>query len=131
MKISIVHAHRATREVLARALARKLGADVTTFAHIENVLNSSMDYDVFVVYNNFDHKMDGVKGVAMIRIRKPHAFIIGVSYRPNLDRVFLPAGANALLLRAGNEIEKLIRIIYNHQAQQRSLAAPSASSALD
>ncbi|MBI3913787.1 MAG: response regulator [Chloroflexi bacterium] len=113
VKIGIAHMHEPTREVLVRALTSRLNAAVTGFAYVEDVLNSSMQYDVFVVYNNFGHKMDGVTGVARIRARKPQAFIIGVSPTPYLDRKFLPAGANAFLLRAGNEIEELVRMIKN------------------
>jgi DNA-binding NarL/FixJ family response regulator len=111
MKICIVHARRPAREVLTKALSNKLGADVTSFSCCENILVSSLNYDVFVVYNNFHKKMDGVRGVARIRARKPEAFIVGVSRTPGFDKRFLPAGADAFLLRAGNEIEELVRII--------------------
>lgn len=114
IKIGVAHMHDPTREVLVRALTNRLNAEVTGFAYVEDVLNSSMQYDVLVVYNNFGHKMDGVTGVARIRARKPQAFIIGVSPTPHFDRKFLPAGANAFLLRAGNEIEELVRMIKNH-----------------
>jgi len=114
MRISLVHAHTPTREVLTRALSVKLKLPVTGFSCVENLLQSSMDYDVFVVYSDFGHKISGVRGVASIRQQKRQAFIIGVSYRPNLDKRFLPAGANAFLLRAGNEIEELVRLIRQH-----------------
>lgn len=114
MKISLVHSHPPAREVLTRALSAKLKMAVTGFSCIENLLQSSMDYDTFVIYSDFGHKMSGVRGVAQIRLQKPRAFIIGVSSRPNLDRKFLPAGANAFLLRAGNEIEELVRLIQQH-----------------
>jgi DNA-binding NarL/FixJ family response regulator len=124
MRISIVHSHAPTREILTRALSVKLKMQVTGFSCIENLLQSSMDYDTFVVYSDFGHKMSGVRGVAQIRLQKPRAFIIGVSCRPNLDRKFLPAGADAFLLRAGNEIEELVRIIQQHC---NITAIPSAS----
>ncbi|HLF25116.1 MAG TPA: hypothetical protein VJG32_02170 [Anaerolineae bacterium] len=130
MKISIAHGHRPTREVLARALASQLQAEVTPFSSVENVLVSSLDYDIFVVYNNFERNMDGITGVSKIREQKPHAFIIGVSYKPYYEKKFLPAGADAFLLRAGNEIEELVRIIQTHPKshaaddRRRSATAP-------
>jgi len=111
MKICIVHARRPAREVLVRALSSRLGADVTSFSCCENALLSSLDYDVFVVYNNFRKKMSGVRGVARIRARKPKSFIVGVSRTPGFDKRFLSAGADAFLLKAGNEIEELVGII--------------------
>jgi hypothetical protein len=111
MKICLIHGKRVAREVLARALSGKLGAEVTHFSCCERALASSLGYDVFVVYNNFRGKMSGVRGVAKIRGRKPNAFIVGASSAPNFDRHFLPAGADAFLLRAGNEIQELVSII--------------------
>ena len=123
-RIGLVHAHPSTREVLVRALSIKLKMQVTGFSCIENLLQSSMDYDIFVVYNDFGHKMSGVRGAAHIRLLKPRAFMIGVSYRPDLDKRFLSAGANAFLLRAGNEIEELARLI---QRRVNATGIPSAA----
>jgi hypothetical protein len=55
--------------------------------------------------------MSGVQGVARIRGRRPDAFIVGVSSTPNFDRQFLPVGADAFVLRAGNEIQELVSVI--------------------
>ena len=111
MKVCLIHGKRVAREVLTRALSSKLGAEVTNFSCCERALASSLDYDVFVVYNNFRGKMTGVRGVAKIRGRNPHAFIVGVSSTPNFDRHFLPVGADAFVLRAGNEVQELVGII--------------------
>ena len=111
MKICLVHAKRVAREVLARALASGLCVDVETYSCCEDALACSLDYDVFVVYNNFRKRMSGVRGVAEIRARKPAAFIVGVSSTPGFDRRFLSAGADGAVLRAGNEVEELVRII--------------------
>jgi DNA-binding NarL/FixJ family response regulator len=111
MKICLIHERRIAREVLARALSSKLGAEVTYFSCCERALASSLDYDVFVVYNNFRRKMSGIRGVTKIRGRNPDAFIIGVSSTPNLDQRFLPAGADAFVLRAGNEVQELVSVI--------------------
>ena len=117
MKIVIAHSHRPTREVLARAFMCRLKAEVETFSCVEDALLSSLNYDVCVVYNNFGHKMDGLRGVSHFRARWPRAFIIGVSYKPNMERKFLPAGADAFLLRAGNEIAELVEIIRKHSTK--------------
>jgi hypothetical protein len=37
MKVSVVHPHRTTREVLAKALAVKLDAEVVSFSCLENL----------------------------------------------------------------------------------------------
>ena len=112
MKVCIVHGNRIAREVLARAFRRSFDAHATAYSCCEDVLQSSLGYDVFIVYNNFGpRKMSGIKGTAKIRARKSSAYIVGVSSKPYYDRKFLPAGANAFLLRAGNEIEELIEIV--------------------
>jgi DNA-binding NarL/FixJ family response regulator len=112
MKICLIHGRHVAREVLARALSCNLGAEVVKFPCCERALESSLDpYNVFVVYNNFHRKMSGVQGVARIRGRRPDAFIVGVSPTPNFDRQFLPVGADAFVLRAGNEIQELVSVI--------------------
>jgi hypothetical protein len=119
MKVAIVHSHTPTAKVLARAISSRLKVEALDFSCIENVLASSMDYAIFVVYNNFGHKIDGMRGVTLIRDRKPRAYVIGVSYRPDFGRKFLQAGADAFILRAGNEIEELVAVI-----QKRPEATP-------
>jgi DNA-binding NarL/FixJ family response regulator len=121
MKICIVHKRDTAGEVLSRALSYRLGAEVTCFTCCENALASALDYDVFIVYNNFRKKMNGVRGVASIRARKPQAFIVGVSSIPNFQRKFIPAGADAFLLKAGNEIGELVDIVRRRPAGQRTL----------
>jgi len=114
MRICIIHRRDTAREVLSRALAHRLRAEVAHFSCVENVLVSSLNYDVFIVYNNFQKKMNGVRGVKEIRSLKPAAYIIGVSSIPNFQREFLPAGANAFLLLSGNEIAELADLIQRH-----------------
>ena len=50
--------------------------------------------------------------------------MIGVSYRPDVGKKFLSSGANAFLLRAGNEIEELVRLI---QRRVNATGIPSAA----
>jgi DNA-binding NarL/FixJ family response regulator len=111
MKICLIHAKQVIREVLARALSVKLSAEVDSFFCCENALATSLDYDVFVVYNNFRKKMNGFQAVKKIRARKPHVFIVGVTSNPDLTKRFTSAGGDAALLRSGNEIAELVEII--------------------
>jgi len=129
MKVSIIHSHTPTAEVLAKAIVMRLHYDATTFSCIENALNSSMDYEAFVVYNNFGHKLSGIKGVAKIRQERPEALIIGVSYRPYLARQFLPAGADAFILRAGNEVDEMLRLLREHPKVKSLIAAQAGLAA--
>ena len=111
-RICLINGRAKARYVLTQALDSKLNADTEAFSCCENVLSSSMDYDIFVVYNNFGQKrMRGVTGVRRIRALKPDAFIMGVSVKPYGEKRFLPAGANVFLLRAGNEIGEMIKLI--------------------
>ncbi|MEW5717021.1 MAG: hypothetical protein AB1817_00180 [Chloroflexota bacterium] len=119
MKISIVHPHRVTREVLSRTLAGRLGTTVIDFSSIEELLNSSMDYEVFVLYNIFGReKMDRWEGVKWIRFKKPEALIISMVHYRFFDRRFAAPGGDAILLRAGDEIEGLIKLVkQGHKAK--------------
>jgi len=118
VKIALAHGDYPAREVVARGISHKLnaagrtGAEVLVFSCVENLLVSSMDYDVFVVYNDFKKKMGGLSGIREIRRVKPEALIIGVSATPNYDRKMLPAGADAFVLLAGNEITETAELIY-------------------
>lgn len=114
MKICLIHGRRVAREVLARALASRLNAEVDEFFCCENALATSLDYDVFVVYNNFRKKMNGFRGAAEIRGRKSQAFVLGVTSNPNLKGRFKSAGADVVLLRSGNEIAELVGIVYSN-----------------
>ncbi len=112
MKVALVSGAYPRREVVARGASHKLGGDpVTPFSCVEDVLMSSMDYDVFVVYNNFEKKMNGVDGVRALRKQSPQAYIVGVSSVPYMERQFVPAGADRFLLLAGNEIAELGEVL--------------------
>jgi hypothetical protein len=82
-----------------------------------------MSYDAFIVYSDLGHNMSGAKGVREIRSQRPDAYIIGVSYRPYADAKLLPAGADAFLLRAGNEIQELVKLVQDRPARQAPAAA--------
>ena len=111
MKISVIHPHRATREVLSRALAVKLGADVVGFSCLENLLSSSMDYDVFVVYNMFGReKMDRWEGVKWIRAQRPNALVVSMIHRRFFDRKNAPPGADAVFMCAGDEVDSVAKL---------------------
>jgi hypothetical protein len=52
--------------------------------------------------------------VARVRSLARHVFIVGVSPTPYFDRKFVPAGADAFLLPAGNEVAELSDISGRH-----------------
>lgn len=102
-----------TREVIGRALASRFGADVDQYSCMENLLETELRYDLIVTYTDFGrHRMSGPKGVSKIRKRNKRVYIIGVSSRPYGDKRLVAAGANAGLLKAGNEIADLGRLIF-------------------
>lgn len=112
MKISLVHPHRLTREVLARTLTLRLGASVVDFSNLEDLLSSSMDYDVFVLYNIFGRtKLDRWEAVPWIRTNKPEALIISMVHHRFFNRRHASPGGDAVLLNVGNETEDLIKVI--------------------
>jgi hypothetical protein len=112
MRISLVHPHRMTREVLSRSISNKTHGEVIGFSSIEDLLDSSMEYDVFVLYNMFGReKMDRWEGVKWIRGQKPDALIISMIHKRFFDRKSAPPGSDAVNLRAGEEIEALVRVI--------------------
>ena len=111
-KICLIHGRPPARAVLTRALSSKLKADVASYSCCEDVMAGSLDYDTFIVYNNLkSRKIGGVGCVRKIRALKPEAHIIAVSTKPYGEKRFLPAGANNFLLRAGNEIEEMIKLV--------------------
>jgi hypothetical protein len=112
MKISVVHRHHLTREVLCQTLASRLDATVVDFSSIEDLLRSSMGYDVFVLYNIFGRdKMDRWEGVKWIRFKKTEALIISMVHYRFFDRRYSAPGGDAVLLRAGEETEGLIKLV--------------------
>jgi DNA-binding NarL/FixJ family response regulator len=112
MRVCIVHPHRLTCEVLSRTIASKTHSEVIGFSSIEDLLDSSMDYQTFVLYNMFGReKMDRWEGVKWIRSQKPDALIVSMLHKRFFDRKSAPPGADAVNLRAGEEIEALVRVI--------------------
>lgn len=126
MKVSIVNPQRVAREVLRRGLATKLQAEVVDFPTLEDLFLSSMEYDVFIIYSNFGRMTSGEKGIKQVRDARPQAFIIGVSSVPNANRKMGPAGADAFLLRAGNELEELVNIIQKKYLAKKDAAKPTS-----
>ena len=118
MNVALVSGAYPRREVVARGVSHKLGGEVVRpFSCIEDVLSSSMDYQAYVVYNNFEKRMNGIDGVREIRRRAPDtSWIVGVSSIPYMERQYLPAGADVFLLLAGNEIAELGEILLKIQA---------------
>jgi hypothetical protein len=116
MKISIVHSHRLTREVLARTLSKRLNAETVGFSCLEDLLSSSMDYDVFLVYNMFGRdKMDRWDGVKWIKHQKPEALIVSVIHKRFFERKNSPPAADRITFVAEDDIEGLIKLVQNRQ----------------
>jgi hypothetical protein len=127
MSVALVSGAYPRREVVARGVSHKLnGETVQPFSCVEDALASSLVYDAYVVYNNFEKKMNGLDGVREIRRRAPAAYIVGVSSLPYMERRFLPAGADAFVLLAGNEIAELSDVLLRRQARSGNGAAPAA-----
>jgi hypothetical protein len=121
MRISIAHPHHFTREVLAKVLSNKLGAEVLAFSCLEDLLDSSMDFDVFVVYSSFDpHKMDRMDGIRWIRHLRPEALVISMIHRAFFERKQAPPGADLITFCAGDDIPSVVKLIQKHQ-QKKSL----------
>ncbi len=117
MRMALVHKDPVAREVLARALHNRVHLEVVGFSCIEDLMLGQLPYEVYVVYKDLGHKMNGVQGVKVIREKKADALIIGVSSTPNADREFLPAGADGFLLRSGNEVQELGDLLLKKIAQ--------------
>jgi hypothetical protein len=128
VKISLIHPHRATRDVLSRSLSFKLGAEVVGFSCLENLFSSSMDYDIFVVYNMFGRlKMDRWEGIKWIRVQKPNAMIVSMIHRRFFDRKNSPPGSDAVLMCAGDEIDSVVRLAKeNHPGKSYLLITQQA-----
>lgn len=107
MRIALVHKDPVAREILTRALRQRLHLRVSAYRCIEDWMLSALPYDLFIVYKDLGHKMNGVQGVKLIRAQNSGALIIGVSNAPHAEREFLQGGADAFLLRSGNEVQEL------------------------
>lgn len=130
MKVALISGAYPRREVVARGVSHKLGGDpVYTFSCIEDVLISSLEYDIFVVYNNFDKKMNGIDGVREIRRAVPDTYIVGVSAIPYMERQFTPAGADRFLLLAGNEIAELGDLLLKFAGRPPKSNPPASAAA--
>ncbi len=117
MEIALVHKDPVARQILERALRARVHLGISGYSCIEDLMLGSLPYDIYVVYRDLGHKMNGVQGVQVIRGKKPQALIIGVSSTPNTDKAFYKAGANAFLLRSGNEVQELGDMLLKKIAQ--------------
>ena len=116
MRIAIAHAHRLTREVLANVVATRLDAETVTYSCLEDLLASSMNYDVFLVFNNFGvNKMDGWEGVKWLRFKKPDAQVVFMNQKRFFERKHLPPGTDAPIFCAEDDIDGLVSLIKRHQ----------------
>jgi hypothetical protein len=98
--------------VLSEILGKQLNAEVVDFSNLEDVLKSSMNYDVFVVYSMFGRdKMDRWDGVKWIKMHKPDALVISMIHQRFFDRKGGAPGGDAVLFCAGDDTEGLVNLI--------------------
>jgi hypothetical protein len=106
-------------------LAKKLQAEVVAYACLEDLLDSSMDYDVFVVYSLFGRaKMDGWQGVKWIRHQKPESFVVYMAQKRFFERHGSPPGGDFATFCAEDDIEGLVKSI---QTRWKAKSAADAS----
>jgi len=117
MKVAIAHNKYPDRDLIARGVAYRLRVlgyrEVTTLAYrfMEDLLDSSLDYDVFVCYSNFGKQMGGIEGATLLRAYKPDARIIGVTtMHPKASR-FRDIGALGIVFPGEEEIKQICDII--------------------
>lgn len=112
LRICLAHSDRYTREVLAKVLSLKLDAEVLAFGCIEDILSSSMIYDVFIIYGMYGHnKMDGWQGVKWIKFKKPGAMVIFMQHRRFFERKYMPPGTDLPVFIAEDDVEGLVHDI--------------------
>ena len=124
MRIAIAHAHRLTREVLAKVISNRLGAESVTFCCLEDLFASSMNYDVFIVFNQFGvNKMDGWQGAKWLRHNKPDARVIFMNQKRFFERKFLPPGTDQWLFCPDDDMDELVKMVKSHQIAQQEAQA--------
>ncbi|MCL4394892.1 MAG: hypothetical protein M1482_08855 [Chloroflexi bacterium] len=126
LSIAVVHAHRLTRDVIAKTLASKLSADAVTFGCLEDLLRSSMRYDVFVVFSEFGPgKMEQAYGCKWIRDLKPQAHVFAMLQRRHFERRGTPSSSDRTIFCIADDLNGLalqIKRRVEETAAQRSSA---------
>jgi hypothetical protein len=117
MRVALAHGKYPARDLIASAMARRLkeagyaDVEVLAFSRMEDVLDSSLEFDAFVLYSNFGKRMGGIEGASIIRHLKPNAVIIGVTaMHPKVSR-FHEAGAVGVVFLSGDEIPRICEFI--------------------
>jgi hypothetical protein len=108
LSIAVVHGHRLTRDVIAKTLANKLDADAVAFGCLEDLLHSSMRYDVFVVFSEFGPgKMEQSYGCKWIRDLKPHAQVFAMLQRRHFERRGTPPASDRVSFCVADDLNGL------------------------
>ncbi|MBI5303492.1 MAG: hypothetical protein HY868_15265 [Chloroflexi bacterium] len=118
MKVAIANnTYPPARELLARGVSYRLrvlgyrNVEVLAYRYMEDLLDSTLDYDVFVCYSNFGKKMGGVEGAGLLRAYKPDARIIGVTtMHPKASR-FRDLGAVGIIFPGEDEVKQICNVI--------------------
>jgi hypothetical protein len=119
VKVALAHGKYPEREIIERGVAYRLKVlgyrevAVIAYKFIEDLLDSSLDYDVFVIYSNLGKHLNGPEGAAVLRGYKPDARIIGVTtMHPKATR-FRDLGALGIVYPGEDEIAQICDIILN------------------
>jgi hypothetical protein len=84
-----------TCQVITKALAGKLSAEVVDFSCLEDLLHSSMAYDVFVVFSQFGPtQMGQADGCKWIKHLKPDSEIFAMLQQRFFDRRGMPPSSD-------------------------------------
>lgn len=117
MKVALAHHKYPDRDLIARGVAYRLRVlgyrEVAVLAYhfMEDLLDSTLDYDVFVCYSNFGKQMGGVEGAGILRAYKPDARIIGATtMHPKASR-FRDHGVIGVIFPGEDDIKQICDII--------------------
>jgi len=110
--ICIICGHHMVREILGRALARELRAEVDPYTCCEDALCSDLDHDIYVVYDQFGKgRMNGPQGTKRLRVIRPDAYVLGVTHNPGFDKQFLRAGADTALVLGKHPVKRIVHVV--------------------
>lgn len=120
MRVAVAHGKYPDRELIARGMAHRLKVlgyrevEVLAYKFMEDVLDTDLNYDVFVCYSNFGKHLGGIEGASILHAHKPDAHIIGVTTMyPKVSR-FREAGALAIVFPGADEVAQICDAILKH-----------------
>lgn len=128
VRIAVVHAHRFTCQVIVKTLKAKLNAEAVDFSCLEDLLHSSMAYDVFVVFSEFGpNKMEQVEGCKWIRHLKPEAEVFAMLQRRFFERRGMPPSSDQLTFCIAEDLSGLAEQISRRLERNAKHSPPVVS----